>query len=213
MNKKLPAIVLFIALLAIGLSLAFLYQSQVQQSASLSLERARLTRIENELAVLHIEFQQHKENYDKFVQAFTMLIQSGSLSSTKKVATLDTTQKSYGKVDTSNGFFLVSCQNTEPYLDGQKLTLNIGNPLNAGFSGFKVNVRWGPRYSGKKEDVEAYVNWQRSLKYKEFTFPDILEAGRWNKVEIVLADTSPASVSYLEVGLVTDSLSLLVPRN
>ncbi|MGB9242640.1 MAG: hypothetical protein WCC03_04750 [Candidatus Acidiferrales bacterium] len=57
-----------------------------------------------------------------------------------------TTPHVYGRIDTSNGFFLVSVEETSPYLDGYRVVLNIGNPLSAEYSQFTVKAKWNKKY-------------------------------------------------------------------
>ena len=57
------------------------------------------------------------------------------LLNTKQVKTdsisLDLTQRSYQRLDTDTGFFLVSVEEALPYLNGYKIRLSVGNPSNA----------------------------------------------------------------------------------
>ncbi len=62
---------------------------------------------------------------------------------------LDPTSKGYSAIRTSQGYkLLVDVVDIEPYTDGQKLTLAIGNPYAMSFVGFQLNVEYGPRGAG-----------------------------------------------------------------
>jgi hypothetical protein len=52
--------------------------------------------------------------------------------------------KGYGKLETDLGTLFVSTESVDPYLDGYKIHLNIGNPSYATFSDFKLIASWGP---------------------------------------------------------------------
>jgi hypothetical protein len=60
-----------------------------------------------------------------------------------KKAVLSATSKGYAFLDCNAGRLLVSCDGATPYLDGYKVSLAIGNPLNVTFSGFRLAVRSG----------------------------------------------------------------------
>jgi hypothetical protein len=59
-------------------------------------------------------------------------------------AVLDLGSKTYSSLVTSNGIFYVKVEGAEPYLDGYKIHLLIGNPLSARYSEVKLRARWGP---------------------------------------------------------------------
>lgn len=63
----------------------------------------------------------------------------------EKTATLDPDSKGYSYVSTDKGVFLFTVDGAEPFLDGHKIILRIGNPMNMTFSGFKLKVRYGKR--------------------------------------------------------------------
>src|ERR1700682_3597867 len=45
-----------------------------------------------------------------------------------KTILVDVSAQAYQCIDTNTGKFLISCDNVQPYADGQKLTFRIGNP-------------------------------------------------------------------------------------
>ena len=111
--------------------------------------------------------------------------------------------KQYARVNSSSGFFLVSLQNVEPYLDGVKVRLNIGNPLSATYGGFKIKAKWGPKWNRV-----SVKEWQSALREKELSFTDSLESGRWNGVELILSPATPEDFGHLEIAIETDTVSL-----
>jgi hypothetical protein len=46
-------------------------------------------------------------------------------------------------LDTGGGVLFVSCVGAEQYLDGHRIKLRIGNPLNLRFSGFELKFKFG----------------------------------------------------------------------
>lgn len=111
--------------------------------------------------------------------------------------------KQYARVNSSSGFFLVSLQNVEPYLDGVKVRLNIGNPLSATYGGFKIKAKWGPKWNHV-----SVKEWQSVLREKELSFTDSLESGRWNEVELILSPATPEDFGHLKIAIETDTVSL-----
>ena len=71
----------------------------------------------------------------------------------------------YIRVETDAGSLLVSLGKVEPYLDGYKVELQVGNPLAATFKGFEIAATWAPRfknYNGK------YLEWLKNKSSKTF---------------------------------------------
>src|SRR5689334_16541012 len=48
----------------------------------------------------------------------------------------------YQYIYSESGMFIVSLEDVVPYLDGQRVTLDIGNPMYAKYTGFKLHVSW-----------------------------------------------------------------------
>jgi len=133
-------------------------------------------------------------------------------------AVIDPNGQGFAKIESNNGMFLASCKAAEPYLDGHKLTLNIGNPYYMKYSGFTMKVRFGTRPPDYLKEPtpeqttqwqKKYNEWEKSLTYKELNFTDELLPGTWTKVEMILAPSKPDEVAYISVSMKTDQVSLL----
>ncbi len=78
---------------------------------------------------------------------------------TQQSVQLDPSSEGYSTIRTSQGYrLLVDVVNIEPYADGQKLTLKIGNPHAMSFQGFQLSIEHGPRGAGKaahREDLDT----------------------------------------------------------
>lgn len=129
-----------------------------------------------------------------------------------KNVTLDPSVKGYGRVDTSAGFFLVSLEDAVPYVDGYKITINVGNPSTATYSGIKVDLKHGKRFDIKdiSKDPKLYDQWKKGLKERTFNISKELKPGTWNKVDLVVAPAKGEDIAYLEMSLETDSVKLRV---
>lgn len=124
-----------------------------------------------------------------------------------QAAVLDPSEKGYSRVDTGQGFFPISVDNVEPYLDGYRVTLNIGNPQFAVYNGFTIKAKWGPQWDFQKTG-QSFSDWEKALREKDFTLADTLLSGSWNKVEFVLSPAKADEVGYIEVSMTTNEVSL-----
>jgi Protein of unknown function (DUF3251) len=98
---------------------------------------------------------------------------------------LDTSSDVYQRVNSNNGSFLVRVIRAEPYLNGYKVFLAIGNTTTATFSGFDLSLKWGTTEPSPGEFAK-WMTWFNSLNKKTQSFVQDLEPGRWNQVEVIL---------------------------
>lgn len=124
----------------------------------------------------------------------------------------------YESIETNSGRFLIACDNVQPYLDGQKLQLRIGNLNLATYSGFKLKAKWGPKapkFLAQTHDKNfglRWDQWKRSLREKEIELTADLKPGAWNAVEIVLAPAKSDELGYIELSMTTDKVMLYQDR-
>jgi hypothetical protein len=121
---------------------------------------------------------------------------------------LDLTQSAYQRLDTDNGFFLVSVDEATPYLSGYKLHLSIGNPSFATYTNYKITVKWSRPYDWGKYTEASYQEWNKAIQEKELAFPESLQPGSWNSVDVILAPVSPDQLGYLTLSMTTNTVSL-----
>jgi hypothetical protein len=129
-----------------------------------------------------------------------IIMLEGNLSN---VAYLDPTSEGYS----NSGDFLVLISEVEEYLDGVKVYLTIGNPNYAKYSGVTIKARYGTKFDFSSTD-SSYTIWKESLKEKDTQLSSELNEGAWNEVEIILPSISPVDFSYLEIEVLTGSVSL-----
>jgi len=110
----------------------------------------------------------------------------------------------YNRINSSSGFFIIILEKVEPYLDGVRVHVRIGNLMFATYKGFKLKAKWGERF----DSIDDYNEWKSSLKEKEISFTENLQAGRWNNVNFVLSPVVPKEFGYLELSIETDTVSL-----
>ena len=123
-----------------------------------------------------------------------------------------TGDKSYQRVDTDVASFLVVLQHVQPYLDGQRVTLLIGNPNNVVFSGLEIHAMWTKRVPDAKlapQQLEkAWNEYNSSQREKNITLTDTLRPGYWNKVSFTVAPAKADDFGALGIGLKVNSLRL-----
>src|ERR1035437_5959858 len=107
---------------------------------------------------------------------------------------LDPTEKGYGRIDSTSGFFLVMLNSAEPYLNGYRLQIRIGNPMAATYNGFKLTLSWqnpAPEQKPGESDEQFQKREEEWLKErpheKEVSFTDTLYPSSWNNVSVVIS--------------------------
>ena len=143
--------------------------------------------------------------YQKTMASWVSKVYWDQLESDRATINLEPTSKGYSRIDTDNGFFLVSLKDITPYLNGYKVTLNIGNPLFATFHGMTFKVSWGH----PKDSIQSYEGWRASLQTKEIPSVDEIKPGSWNAVELLLVPAAPEQLGYISLAIATDNVSLL----
>lgn len=114
--------------------------------------------------------------------------------------------------------FLVSRRDCEPYLDGQKITLEIGNPHFVTLSEIEMEITYGAREpSGSHADdsleklIDDRIAWNRSLKKHRQAVPVDLKPGSWTRVEMIIAPVAQAEVAYLRIDRIRFNRASLYP--
>lgn len=122
---------------------------------------------------------------------------------------LDPTEKGYGRIDTSSGFFLVAVRDAKPYLDGYRLILAIGNPTTARYNGFKLKLKWQKPMPEQKEGEsdehyskrlhEWIQSGTQSGHEKEFAFTETLYPSSWNPISLTISPATAEELKELEI--------------
>ena len=126
-------------------------------------------------------------------------------------AELDPSGTGYQAVATSEGRFFLSVEKTEPYLDGQRVYLKIGNPSLVTFNGCRAEVRWNTRppkrakqpenWTILAQELDALDSWEKKARSQEFDLTTSLLPGAWTAVNFVLPETESSQLGYLKVKL------------
>jgi len=135
-------------------------------------------------------------------------------------AYVDVNSKSFSTAKSEEGTFLVSCQGVEPYLEGYKVHLQIGNPTMLTVDNAKLTIEWGISEvaSAKSDsakginDPTAWVsNWKKSLHQTTTTLNESLRPGFWNDVEVIVSPAKADELAHFKVSMQTDSVRLTSP--
>jgi hypothetical protein len=119
-------------------------------------------------------------------------------------ANINPDDKSYQRIDADVATLFVSTESVDPYLDGYKVKLKIGNPTTADFNGFTLTSFWGPTYTPNLT-VEAYESAQKS---RTNTCPNTLLSGYWTPVEIVLAPANADEIRNAKFSIKLNAIKL-----
>jgi len=193
--------VLTVALLVVFISPTACSKKPSKDEASVSSNAGKIVHLETEIRSLRrdlLKVQARESRYDS--------------------VSLDPTEKGYGRIDTSSGFFLIAVHSVEPYLDGYKLHLRIGNPTAARYNGFKLTVSWQKPYpeqrQGESDDElsKRQEQWlQEQPHQKEFSFTETLQPSSWNSVSLIVSPATAEEIKELTItSMETDQVVLAV---
>jgi hypothetical protein len=103
---------------------------------------------------------------------------------------------------------LVSVDEPAPYLNGYKIRLSIGNPSFATYAGYELKIKWSKPYDWGGYTQTSYQEWNKAVQEKGISFPDSLQPGAWNSVDVILAPVSSDQLGYLLLSMTTNTVSL-----
>jgi len=98
-----------------------------------------------------------------------------------------------------------------PYLTGYKLHLAVGNPLSARYSSPHLKVRWGKLYDYSHYTEASFNEWKEGIQEKEVSLTDVLDAGTWNNIELILTPATSEQLGFVTLSMGTDTVKLAVP--
>lgn len=109
-------------------------------------------------------------------------------------------------VYSSYGMFFVSVKDVQPYLDGYKITFEIGNPGNVTYTNPKITLKWGLDLNNENLDE------LNKIKEREFNILKDLERGYWNKIEIFVNPLKSNELGFLDFSIETPTIKLYVEK-
>ena len=111
----------------------------------------------------------------------------------------------YAVAKTPQGPFIVSVKKIEPYLDGYRVTLEVGNPTNILLRGGDFQINWGIPWNTKGKD---FAEISASQHNKKFSVPKDFPPGAYTAVDLALTPAKPEEVKSLSVGITWNTISL-----
>jgi hypothetical protein len=144
---------------------------------------ARLVSLEN-------SYKGIRKDFDEFEKQ-TLKIQSQNMP--RRSIKLDVTSQSYDWIETDLGVLMVIVENVQPYADGQRITMRIGNPHNAAFVGFKGSFAYGKLGNFQTKDQD---------------FTTTLNAGAWTNVSAILPKLPADQLDSIYMALDINQISL-----
>lgn len=124
-----------------------------------------------------------------------------------RIVVLDTSGKTFQRLDTDAGMFLISIEKTEKIDNGIRLHMNIGNINFADYGDYKIKLVWGKKWTGG-EQGDSYFIWKQSLTGAEFLFKGVLMKGVWNPVKLDLVPADLNQIEYMECGMTVSTVIL-----
>lgn len=119
-------------------------------------------------------------------------------------ALVSTEGQGYGIARTKHGPFLINVEKVEPYMDGVKLKVSIGNITNATFSGADIVAKWGREY----KNGDDFDEWEKAQKEKKITTPVTFFPGSYASVNLILTPAKSDEIKTIKIGIQFDRLSL-----
>lgn len=179
-----------LAVLLSGASLALTLTSQYDPEGEISQLRANIVALKAEQSKIHKEIKSLNEWTDLIV------------SSRYKKASLSTSEFDlYDTMDSSAGTFVVLIRDIQPYMDGYKVKLGIGNLSSATYSGFKLTASY-------QKGLFLFLDSAEPSGEKNYSFTNELKPGHWTNVDIIVAPASADEFKYLNLSIETDNIRL-----
>jgi len=136
-------------------------------------------------------------NYEQRIEALENLREQNWIM-------LDPTSEGFQRLDTTLGSLVVSVKSVTPYLDGYKVDISIGNPMDMDFNGFVLSCQWGlaPKIGANYDEI------QKSQKSQDFQRTEVLLAGHWNPVELIIAPATTDEIKNLRISIKLNTIGL-----
>jgi hypothetical protein len=154
----------------------------------------RVSQLEEQMK--HVSFE---STYD-----YTML---HILTEESDNAEISTSDPGYGICKINGGFVLIKVNHVDPYLDGLKITLQIGNPLYSDLTNCSLKTSYGP----DTVENEPLSTWKVNAKSIDSSIANDISAGRWTNEEVIIPAVDPAHCRHLSIHLECGGMKMLPP--
>lgn len=166
--------------------------------------------METRIAELEGRIAQLETNWEENTSGILELIDGYHADDVEPRTRLDCSSPSYAWLRYKTFLFPVICESAQPYLDGFRLQLRIGNPYSADFGDLRLEVAWGEggwihRLFKGDEAPEL------KLRTKTVSYAESLEAGAWTRIALVLSPATSEEASRVSISLSSDAVALASP--
>ena len=201
----------FPAVLIIGLWSAA--PAAAQDAAVTALER-RMEHLETRMGVLEGYLDELAPRLNSFSSELYKSVDQRLELATGQVAALSPISRKFTKIQTNAGTFLLAIADTEKLANGYRLTLKIGNPNAAVYSGARFKDFLGPGLGSQETWRPTYVEeWRQSLAGAEFSYKGDLVPGVWTQVIVDLVPATASQFEYIECQMEVDGVQLAASAN
>ena len=108
-------------------------------------------------------------------------------------ASISTEEITYSTAKNNFGSFPVVARKVEPYLDGYKVRIEVGNMTTASFNGAKVTVKWGT------PSQNPYIDQLQNQKKKELDLTTTFLPGSYGGFDVILSPAKPEEIKRIYV--------------
>jgi len=128
----------------------------------------------------------------------------------KSSVTIDTSSSGFQPVNTPVGKLLVTTKDVSRYLDGYKVTLEIGNPLTASISTCDIEANWFITLvrTNKGWNFEEHI---ASQKTNTFNLATPFPAGYWTEITLNVTPATDQEIKNLSLSFTPHILNLKRP--
>lgn len=155
------------------------------QSADVAELREQNTALSSRVQALEEEVKKQKS-------MMTEVIYKQVLGELNNSAALTPGEAGYSLLKYDLGVLTVSLGDIEPYANGSRVQLVLGNLSSASVDGLKAKIAWG-KVGADGSPIEE------TRKSKEENFAQRLQAGAWTRVTVVLPNTPPADLGFVTI--------------
>ncbi len=126
----------------------------------------------------------------------------------------------YWPIETSAGTLFVSCRGAEPYLDGFKVTIDVGNPFFLTIEGeIETSLVRGatsgpgsdPQSQGGEEKNGSNPKQKDIIQRSRQAFPEGLKPGVWNRIVLIVKPANAHDLNSLFISIETTQVALKAP--
>jgi hypothetical protein len=104
---------------------------------------------------------------------------------------LDFSTKAYQRLETDHGTLYIAVENVEPYANGQRVTLEVGNPMSASFAGYEIHLAFGDKQQKNERPTMD------------------LRAGRWTRIPVIFTPLAADKLDTVFLSMTLNQVSLL----